>query len=83
MSGIFDGFSFDLSEIDPREFDAFERQREIDLKDVGKRGLRRPQSVAGWYCGNCRNFHAPDVHTCPEPPRTGSLQERIGQVHNG
>lgn len=70
-----------------RDFDEFERQRQEDLKDIGKRGLHRPDAAGvGWYCGNCKNYHALDVHTCPKPPSGGSLRERIergGGIHNG
>jgi hypothetical protein len=37
----------------------------------------------GWYCGNCKNWHSPQVMTCPHPPRDDrSLAERI-KVQNG
>ena len=42
-----------------------------------------PKSPQGWYCGNCKLWHAPDVKTCPKPPRDErTLRERI-QVQNG
>lgn len=47
------------------------------------RGLRGPDKRSGWQCPNCGGAHAPDIATCPEPPRGGSLRERIGQVNNG
>ena len=36
-----DGFS----RVDPKSLEAFIQQRELDLKDVGKRGLRPSQST--------------------------------------
>lgn len=41
-----------------------------------------PASV-GWFCPNCRNYHGPQVVTCPEPSRFIGLKDRIGQVSNG
>jgi uncharacterized OB-fold protein len=32
---------------------------------------------SGWQCPNCGKAHAPDVPTCPEAPRHGSLRERL------
>jgi len=37
----------------------------------------------GWYCGNCKNWHGPQVSTCPHPPRDDrTLGERV-KVQNG
>lgn len=76
-----------MRRVDPRELQAFELQRQEDLKDIGKRGLRpAPHAIhqdVGWYCGGCGKWHAPHVHTCPEPPRDGSLRDRTGKASNG
>ena len=37
----------------------------------------------GWYCGNCKRWHGPDIATCLSAPAGGSLRERIKEVHNG
>jgi len=77
----------ELTEEEKRAVEEFgdERQRQFD-EDPG-RGLRphvHPHPArAGWYCGNCKNYHSPDVHTCPEPPRGGSLRERLREARNG
>jgi uncharacterized OB-fold protein len=51
-----------------------ERKKQFDA-DL-PRGLRSA-SAAGWQCPNCGRAHAPDVATCPEMPRGGSLRERL------
>ena len=51
-----------------------ERQRQFDADPP--RGLRGP-SPRGWQCPNCGSAHAPDIATCPEPARGGSLRERL------
>lgn len=51
-----------------------ERQKQLDTEP--HRGLRPPLSV-GWKCPNCGGAHSPDVPSCPEPPRGGSLRERL------
>ncbi len=51
-----------------------ERKRQFDAEPV--RGLRPSPSV-GWQCPNCGGAHAPDVSSCPEPPKGGSLRERL------
>jgi len=57
-----------------REFGE-ERQRQFDAEL--QHGLRRTIAVSGWQCPNCGKAHAPDVSTCPEPARGGSLRERL------
>lgn len=52
-----------------------ERKRQLDAKP--QRGLRGPVTGAGWQCPNCGGAHGPHVATCPEPPRNGSLRERV------
>lgn len=51
-----------------------ERKRQLEAEPV--RGLRPSPSV-GWQCPNCGSAHSPDVHSCPEPPKGGSLRERL------
>lgn len=34
-------------------------------------------TAVGWHCPNCGRAHAPDVKTCPEPVRDGSLRDRV------
>jgi hypothetical protein len=61
-----------------------ERRRELDAEP--RRGLRRPETAplsAGWQCPNCGRAHSPDVPTCPEEPRGGSLRERLKSASNG
>lgn len=62
-----------------RKFKDF-RQRQFDANPP--RGLR-PSTGQGWQCPNCGKAHGPEVTTCPEPPRDGSLKNRIGQISNG
>jgi rubrerythrin len=60
------------------EFRALHRRLEEKLSqgqfDAEPRG---PDTSAGWQCPNCGGAHAPDIATCPEPPRNGSLWERL------
>lgn len=56
-----------------REFGE-ERQRQFDADPP--KGLRGTVG-SGWQCPNCGKAHAPDVATCPDPPRDGSLRERL------
>lgn len=51
-----------------------DRRKQIDADPL--RGLRGIQA-SGWRCPNCGSAHAPDVHTCPEPPRGGGLRDRL------
>ena len=51
-------------------------RRSLDLVD-------RLKTTVGWFCPNCRNYHGPQVATCPEPSRFAGLKDRIGQVGNG
>lgn len=55
----------------------FEDERKRQLEAEPLRGLRGPAARSGWQCPNCGGAHAPDVNTCPEPPRGGSLRERL------
>jgi hypothetical protein len=60
-------------------FNTLEGLRALDeeaLKDP-PHGLNGPSPVSGWQCPNCGSAHAPYVPTCPEPPRGGSLRERL------
>ena len=54
----------------------FVKERRKQFEDDPPRGLRGI-AVAGWQCPNCGRAHAPDVATCPEMPRGGSLRERL------
>lgn len=67
----------DMNAVDMAAFGSFIRQRDEDLQDIGKHGLRGPGTPAGWQCPNCGKAHAPDVSTCPEPARGGSLRDRL------
>lgn len=51
-----------------------ERQRQFDADPP--KGLRGTPAH-GWQCPNCGSAHGPDIATCPEPPRGGSLRERL------
>lgn len=51
-----------------------ERQRQFDADPP--KGLRGTPAH-GWQCPNCGSAHGPDIATCPEPPRDGSLRERL------
>ena len=82
---IFDGID-GLNPIDVVALDEFNEQCRKDLDDYEQDRKRRAwqqSAPVGWYCPNCKNYHSPDTHTCPEPSRSGSLRGRIGQVHNG
>lgn len=50
---------------------------ERELETDPPRGLRTSPLPSGWHCPNCGRAHAPDIATCPEPPKGGSLQERL------
>lgn len=52
-------------------------ERDKALEADPPRGLRPVSIPSGWQCPNCGRAHAPDVATCPEPPRGGSLRERL------
>jgi hypothetical protein len=55
-------------------------ERDRDLETNPPRGLRPVSRPSGWQCPNCGSAHAPDIATCPEPPRGGSLRERMKAV---
>lgn len=65
-----------ISPVDPAELQPFLDERKRQLEAEPQRGLR-PGPSYGWHCPNCGSAHAPDVATCPEPPRGGSLRERL------
>ena len=74
--GILDG----MEPVDPEALKPFLDERRRQFVADPPRGLRRPESAplsAGWQCPNCGRAHGPDVATCPESPRDGSLRKRI------
>ena len=69
-----------MDPVDPELLKPFLDERKSQFESDPPRGLRRPETtplVAGWMCPNCHSAHAPDVHSGPEPPRGGSLRERL------
>ena len=58
-------------------FEDFARQREEDLKDIGKHGLRLSALQPGWLCPNCGAAHGPNVATCPAPPKGPGRRLRL------
>lgn len=66
-----------LTEAQERAIEKFIEDRKRDLDAIPPRGLRPIGTVSGWQCPNCGNAHAPDVMTCPDPPRGGSLRKRL------
>lgn len=73
--GLFDSIKGLLS-VDPTELKPFEDERKRQFEANPPRGLK-PTLAQGWHCPNCGGAHAPDMHSCPEPPRGGSLRERL------
>ena len=79
-SGILAGLD-ELTEEQKKAVQEFgeERQRQLDAQRP--HGLRPPADgvpkAFGWQCPNCGGAHAPDVPSCPEPPKGGSLRERL------
>lgn len=54
-----------------------ERKRTLDLEP--RRGLKSDSVEVGWRCPNCGGAHGPQISTCPEEPRGGSLRERLSR----
>ena len=80
------GICYELTDEQKKALQEFveERWRQFDA-DLS-RGLWPPHGAptpSGWQCPNCGKAHAPDVATCPEPPRGGSLRERLKEARNG
>lgn len=74
------GYGDPLSPEHAKEIDEWLELRRKQLNAEPLRGLRRTVSESGWHCPNCGGAHAPDVHSCPEPPeppKGGSLRERL------
>ncbi len=66
----------ELSEEHKRVVRQFEEERRKQLEAEPLQGLRGSLAI-GWQCPNCGNAHAPDVATCPDPPKGGSLRGRL------
>lgn len=66
----------ELSDIEKSAVQQFEEDRQLQIRNDPPRGLQ-PSPSFGWQCPNCGRAHAPDVGTCPDPPRGGSLRERL------
>lgn len=67
--------------VDPAELQPFIDERKRQLEVEPQIGLR-PSLSSGWQCPNCGSAHAPDIATCPEPPRGSSLRERLKAVRS-
>jgi hypothetical protein len=53
------------------------------LKGIHDNPMRATIGV-GWYCGNCKNWHGPQIDTCPKPPvDRRTLREKIVRCDNG
>jgi hypothetical protein len=66
----------DLTEDQLKGVKEFDEARRKQLEAEPLRGLRGVPS-SGWSCPNCGGAHGPHVSTCPEPPKGGSLRERL------
>jgi hypothetical protein len=67
----------ELTDEQKKAVQEFDEERKRQLESEPPRGLRGSAMRSGWRCPNCGGAHAPDVATCPEPPRGGSLAERL------
>jgi hypothetical protein len=78
---IFDNIE-GLEPVDPEKLEPFEREmRESVIPELLEK-RRAAVWPVGWFCGNCRRWHAPHVHTCPDPPAGDSLRERLRRAGN-
>lgn len=80
VTRVTNGILAGLDELTPEQKDnvrEFEEKRKRQLEAEPHGGLRGASMRSGWQCPNCGGAHAPDIATCPEPPRGGSLRERL------
>jgi len=69
-----------LTEDELQSIENFIEERKKELGQLKPVGLRPGYLPQGWQCPNCGTAHSPDISTCPEPPRGGSLRERLKQA---
>ena len=68
----------ELTDEQKKAVQEFDEERKRQFEADPPRGLSRTYSASlAGQCLSCGGAHAPDVATCPEPPRGGSLRERL------
>jgi hypothetical protein len=60
-----------------KELEDWFLDRKKQLESEPHRGMKREAAGIGWMCPNCGNAHGPETVTCPEPPKGGSLRQRL------